>query len=160
MGQVHWRGLVLLTGVAVIGYGEAFAADAGLKVFVEKRCYTCHSVDSQAQAIEAEKAAFVKAQGVDAAEKDDEEGEGDEKDKKGGDLSGTGKQRNVEWLKKFLKNPKPDFKDGADCQKKAKNKDRKKFKGSPEQFDALVAYLAGLKGEAKPAPGFTSCLKE
>jgi cbb3-type cytochrome oxidase cytochrome c subunit len=158
MERLYWRVLVLVIALTVVGYGTALAADTGLKVFVEKRCYTCHSIDSQAKALDAEKAAFVKAQGVEA-EKDDEE-EGDEKDKKGGDLSGVGKQRSAEWLKKFLKEPKPQFKDAADCQKKAKSKDRKKFKGAPEEFDALVTYLTGLKGEAKQSAGFTSCLKE
>ena len=157
MEKMHWRVLVLATAFAVIGYGRAFAADAGLKVFVEKRCYTCHNVESQAKALEAEKAAFVKAQGVEE-EKGEDEGEGDEK--KGGDLSGVGKQRTADWLKKFLKEPKPEFKDSGDCQKKAKSKDRKKFKGTPEEFDALVSFLMAQKGEAKQAAGFTSCLKE
>jgi cbb3-type cytochrome oxidase cytochrome c subunit len=158
MGRLHWRVLVLVIALTVIGYGKALAADAGLKVFVEKRCYTCHSIESQAKALEAEKAAFVKAQGVEAEK--DEEGEGDEKDKKGGDVSGVGKLRSAEWLKKFLKDPKPEFKEGADCQKKAKSKDRKKFKGTPEEFDALVTYLMAQKAEAKQPAGFTSCLKE
>ncbi len=158
MEGIHWRVLVLAVAFTIVGYGTALAADAGLKIFVEKRCYTCHSVDSQAKALEAEKAAFVKAQGVE--EESGEEGESDEKDKKGGDLSGVGKQRTAEWLKKFLKDPKAEFKEGADCQKKAKNKDRKKFKGTPEDFDALVTFLTSLKGEAKQAAGFSSCLKE
>jgi hypothetical protein len=59
-----------------------------------------------------------------------------------------------------LKNPKPRFKDDADCQKEAKKKDRKKFKGTPEEFTALMTFLSSLKQEAKQAPGFTSCLKE
>jgi cbb3-type cytochrome oxidase cytochrome c subunit len=158
MERLYWSVLGSMIALTVIAYGEALAADAGLKVFVEKRCYTCHSIESQAKALEAEKAAFVKAQGVEAEK--DEEGEGDEKDKKGGDLSGVGKQRSADWLKKFLKDPKSEFKEGADCQKKAKSKDRKKFKGTPEEFDALVTYLTGLKGESKQAAGFTSCLKE
>lgn len=157
MERVHWRVVVSLIAFGAIGYGEALAADAGLKVFVEKRCYSCHSIDSQSKALEAEKAAFVKAQGV---EEGDEEGEGDEKDKKGGDLSGVGKQRTGDWLKKFVKDPKPEFKDGADCQKKAKNKDRKKFKGTDAEYDALMSFLGTLKGESKQAAGFTSCLKE
>ena len=159
MERVYRRVLISVIALTAIGYGHALAADAGLKVFVEKRCYTCHSIESQAKALEAEKAAFVKAQGVEA-EKGDEEGEGDEKDKKGGDLSGVGKLRTADWLKKFLKDPKPEFKDGADCQKKAKSKDRKKFKGTPEEFDALVTYLMSQKGESKQAAGFASCLKE
>lgn len=158
MKQLHWQVVVGLMTFAVAGYGEALAADAGLKVFVEKRCYSCHGIESQAKALETEKAAFVKAQGVE--EEADEEGGADEKDKKGGDLSGVGKQRTADWLKKFLKDPKPEFKEGADCQKKAKNKDRKKFKGTPEEFDSLVAFLMTLKGEEKQAAGFTSCLKE
>jgi cbb3-type cytochrome oxidase cytochrome c subunit len=156
MKQVDWRIVVALIAFGAVGYGEALAADAGLKVFVEKRCYSCHSIESQAKALEAEKAAFVKAQGVE----EEDEGESDEKDKKGGDLSGAGKQRSADWLKKFLKDPKPEFKEGADCQKKAKNKERKKFKGTDAEYDTLITFLASLKGEAKQAPGFTSCLKE
>ena len=81
-----------------------------------------------------------------------EGGEG-EKDSKGGDLSDAGKKRDAAWLQEFLKSPKPHFKDDADCQKEAKQKDRKKFKGTPEEFTALTAFLGGLKSEAKQAPG-------
>jgi len=65
-----------------------------------------------------------------------------------------------ENFQEFLKNPKPHFKDDADCQKEAKQKDRKKFKGTPEEFTALTKFLGTLKSEAKQAPGFKSCLKE
>jgi cbb3-type cytochrome oxidase cytochrome c subunit len=142
----------LLGGVA----GVAMAAeDPGVKVFIEKRCYTCHTVSARAADVDKQKAAFIKQMGAEP----DEEGEGD-KETRGGDLSDVGKKRDAAWLQDFLKNPKPRFKDDADCQKEAKKKDRKKFKGTPEEFTALMSFLSSLKSEAKQAPGFNSCLKE
>lgn len=150
-----------LAAVVVVGLlgglaGTARAADdAGVKVFIEKRCYTCHTVSARAAEVEKQKAAFIKQMGAEP----DEEGAGD-KETRGGDLSDVGKKRDAAWLQEFLKNPKPRFKDDADCQKEAKKKDRKKFKGTPEEFSALTSFLGSLKAEAKQAAGFTSCLKE
>jgi cbb3-type cytochrome oxidase cytochrome c subunit len=135
---------------------DASAADAGLKVFIEKRCYTCHTISARSAEVEKEKAAFVKEAGVEA----EEEGEGDDKETRGGDLSDVGKKRDAAWLQEFMKSPKGHFKDDAACQREAKKKDRKKFKGTPEELNALMALLQSLKQEAKQAPGFTSCLKE
>ncbi len=149
-----------VAALAIIGFvglypGAAWAADdAGIKVFIEKRCYTCHTVSARAADVDKQKAAYLKAAGAEPAE----EGEGD-KDSKGGDLSDVGKKHDAAWLQDFLKNPKPQFKDDADCQREAKQKDRKKFKGTPEELTVLTTFLTGLKGEAKQAPGFTSCLK-
>ena len=136
--------------------GEAVAADTALGTFIEKRCYTCHTIAARAADVEKAKAAFVKAQGVEPAGEDAEE----EKEKRGGDLSDVGKKRQPDWLKTFLKNPKPMFKDDADCQREAKKKDRKKFKGTDQELDTLVSFLMTLKQEAKQPAGFTSCLKE
>ena len=141
----------------VLACHEAAAADdAGLGTFIEKRCYTCHTIAARAADVEKAKAAFVKEQGVEPAGEDAEE----EKDKRGGDLSDVGKKRQPDWLKTFLKNPKPTFKDDANCQREAKKKDRKKFKGTDQEFDTLVSFLMTLKQEAKQPAGFTSCLKE
>jgi cbb3-type cytochrome oxidase cytochrome c subunit len=149
-----------IAAVALIGLFGAFggaagaADDPGIKVFVEKRCYSCHTVSARAADVDKQKAAFLKASGADAGDAGDED-----KDTKGGDLSDVGKKRDAAWLDEFLKSPKPHFKDDAECQREAKQKDRKKFKGSPEEFSALTAFLGSLKSEAKQAPGFTSCLK-
>ena len=43
MERVYRRVLISVIALTVMGYGHALAADAGLKVFVEKRCYTCHT---------------------------------------------------------------------------------------------------------------------
>jgi hypothetical protein len=142
----------LLGGLARVAMA---ADDPGVKVFIEKRCYTCHTVSARAAEVEKQKAAFIKQMGAEP----DEEGEG-EKESRGGDLADVGKKRDAAWLQDFLKNPKPHFKDDADCQKEAKKKDRKKFKGTPEEFTALNGFLSSLKSEAKQAPGFSSCLKE
>ncbi len=148
-----------LAALAIIGFvgllpGVASAADdPGIKVFIEKRCYTCHTVSSRAADVDKQKDAYLKAAGAEPAE---EEGE---KDSKGGDLSDVGKKHDAAWLQDFLKNPKAQFKDDADCQRQAKQKDRKKFKGTPEDLATLTTFLTSLKGEAKQAPGFTSCLK-
>jgi len=156
MERVH-SGLaaaVILGLVGVWSNAARAADDPGVKIFVEKRCYTCHTVGARPE-VEKQKAAFVKESGAEP----EEGGEGD-KETKGGDLSDVGKKRDAAWLQEFLKSPKPHFKDGADCQRVAKQKDRKKFKGTPEEFTALTTFLGTLKQEAKQAPGFTSCLKE
>lgn len=143
-----------IVGVVGLFAGAASAADdPGIKVFIEKRCYTCHTVSSRAADVDKQKEAYLKAAGAEPAEE-----EGD-KDSKGGDLADVGKKHDAAWLQDFLKSPKAQFKDDADCQRAAKQKDRKKFKGTPEELSALMAFLTGLKGEAKQAPGFTSCLK-
>jgi len=155
MGQVLAGAFVLITAVVTLAGGNAAAADKGLDTFVEKRCYTCHTIAARDADVDKAKAAYMKAQGVESG------GEGEEeKDKRGGDLSDVGKKRTAEWLKTFLKNPKPEFKDDADCQDAARKKDRKKFKGTDQEFDGLVAFLMTLKQEAKQPAGFKSCLKE
>ena len=144
--------VVVVGLVALVAAVASAADDPGIKVFVEKRCYTCHSVSAN-PAVEKAKVAFIKDSGA-------EPEEGGEGETKGGDLSDVGKKHDAAWLQEFLKNPKPHFKDDADCQKEAKQKDRKKFKGTPEEFTALTKFLGTLKSEAKQAPGFKSCLKE
>ncbi len=157
MERAHSRlAAVLALGLVAVLAGEASAADPGLKVFIQKRCYTCHAVNSRSAEVEKEKAAFIKEAGVEP----EAEGEEGEKETRGGDLSDVGKKRDAAWLQEFTKSPKGHFKDDADCQREAKKKDRKKFKGTPEELDALMAFLLSLKQEAKQAPGFTSCLKE
>jgi len=144
-----------LAVVGLVAFGARIASaadDPGVKVFVEKRCYTCHTVAARPE-VDKAKAAFLKESGAEP----DEGGGGETK---GGDLSDAGKKHDAAWLQEFLKNPKPHFKDDADCQKEAKQKDRKKFKGTPEEFTALTKFLGTLKSEAKQAPGFKSCLKE
>lgn len=155
MGQIFASAFVLIAAVVTLSGGTATAADQGLDTFVEKRCYTCHTIAARDADVDKAKAAFMKQQGVESS------GEGEEeKDKRGGDLSDVGKKRKAEWLKTFLKSPKPEFKDDATCQDAARKKDRKKFKGTDQEFDALVAFLMTLKQEAKQPAGFTSCLKE
>ncbi len=55
--------------------------------------------------------------------------------KLGGDLSKAGAKRNARWLRGFMKNPKA-------VMPKVK---MMPFRGSDEELDALVAYLASLK---------------
>ena len=151
-------GLAALTTIVLAsasGGTVAIAQDKGVQAFVEKRCYTCHTIASKSAEVDKQKAAFMKASGVEASAGE----EGEDKDSAGGDLSDVGKKHDADWIKKFLQDPKPHFKDDADCQRSAKKKDRKKVKAGPD-LDALVPFLAGLKGEAKQAAGFTSCLKE
>jgi cbb3-type cytochrome oxidase cytochrome c subunit len=144
---------IVVVGLVAFGARIASAADdPGVKVFVEKRCYTCHTVAASPE-VDKAKAAFLKESGAEP----DEGGGGETK---GGDLSGVGKRHDAAWLQEFLKNPKPHFKDDAECQKEAKQKDRKKFKGTSDEFTALTKFLGTLKSDPKQAPGFTSCLKE
>jgi cbb3-type cytochrome oxidase cytochrome c subunit len=157
MERVHSRvATILALGLVGLLAREASAADPGLKIFIEKRCYTCHTINARAADVEKEKAAFIKGLGVEP----DAEGEGEDTETRGGDLSDVGKKRDAAWLREFTQNPKGHFKDDSACQREAKKKDRKKFKGTPEELDALMAFLQTLKQEAKQAPGFSSCLKE
>lgn len=127
----------------------------GRTVFVENRCYKCHTVQSESSAIDKEIAKFAASMGVESKADDDEE-----EDKTGGDLSHVGKIRDTAFLKKFVQDPRDHFKDSFDCQRTAKKKYRKRFKGSDEELQALVAYLSSLKYENQQAADFESCLKE
>ena len=156
---------VLILGVfvfsATMGWGqEVNQVDAGRKIFIEKRCYTCHTVNAEANLIEKEKEEFAKAKGVEVIPKEEDEEEGEEKEKAGGDLSDVGKVRDAEWIQKFVQNPKDYFKDDPECAKKAKKKYRKRFKGTDQELTSLVAYLSSLKYDGQQDKDFKSCLKE
>ncbi|HXG30840.1 MAG TPA: c-type cytochrome [Thermodesulfobacteriota bacterium] len=166
MGQVFravfYRSLFLLS-VLVLSLGVAWGqgtnqVEVGRKVFIEKRCYTCHTVNAEAKVIEKEKEEFAKAKGVEVKPKEEEEEEEDQK--VGGDLSNVGKVRESKWIQEFVQNPKDYFKEDPECAKKAKKKYRKRFKGTEEELSALVAYLSSLKYEKQQEKDFKSCLKE
>jgi len=151
---------VYVLALMLIIPAAAFAQDAsvqqkGINIFVEKRCYTCHTVKAESAQIEAAKEAFAKTKGVELKETAEEKEEA-----KGGDLSNIGADRTQEWLTKFVKNPKEYFKDTPDCKKLAKKKERKKFKGTDAEFQDLLAWLSSLKYGNKQEAGFKSCLKE
>jgi cbb3-type cytochrome oxidase cytochrome c subunit len=135
---------------------DTAAKQAGRKIFVESRCYTCHTIKAEAAQIEKEKEAFAKAKGVELKDGDEEEGDDE---KKGGDLSDAGNERDSQWLAKFVTKPKEYFKAEANCKKIAKKKNRKRFKGSDEELQTLVSYLSSLK-YGKQAEDAESCLKE
>lgn len=131
------------------------SAEAGRAIFVESRCYTCHTIKSESDAIEKAKEAFAKAKGVELKDDDDEDGDDE---KKGGDLSDVGNERDSKWLSEFVTNPKDYFKSEADCKKVAKKKYRKRFKGTEEELNTLVSYLSSLK-YGKQEEKSESCLK-
>jgi cbb3-type cytochrome oxidase cytochrome c subunit len=114
--------------------------EKGIAIFVEKRCYTCHTVKAESAQVEAAKEAFAKSKGVELKESEE-----DKDESKGGDLSNVGADRDAKWLTDFIKNPKDYFKDTPDCKKLAKKKDRKKFKGTDAEFQDLLAWLETLK---------------
>lgn len=145
--------LIFLAAFTAGTYAQDTSAD-GPTIFVEGRCYTCHTIKAQSEEIEAAKVAFAESKGVELKDKDDKE------EAKGGDLSNVGAIRTKEWLAKFVKDPKPYFKDTKECQKEAKKKYRKRFKGSDAQFEVLVSYLATLKYGDMQEEGFESCLIE
>ena len=150
--------LISLLASALIVWSQGNEAEqTGRKIFVESRCYTCHTINAQSQQIEKEKEEFAKAKGVEV--KEDEEDD-EEEGKKGGDLSNVGAQRDSKWIKDFSKDPKAYFKDDTECQRLAKKKYRKRFKGSEADLDILVAYLSSLKYEEQQEAGFKSCLKD
>lgn len=154
MGQIYRYVyvLVLLVSSLMIANAQSSAAD-GPTVFVEGRCYTCHTIKAQSEEIEAAKVAFAESKGVEIKESEKE-------DAKGGDLSNVGNQRDKQWITDFLKDPKPFFEDSAACKKEAKKKYRKRFKGSDEDFEVLVTYIASLKYGDMQEEGFESCLIE
>lgn len=144
--------LLAIPGVAFAQNGSV--QEKGIAVFVEKRCYTCHTVKAEAAQVDAAKAAFAKSKGVELKESD-----GD-KDAKGGDLSNIGAEKDAAWLATFLKDPKDYFLDTPACKKLAKQKDRKKFKGTDAELNDLTAWLVTLKYGDMQEPGFENCLKE
>ena len=126
----------------------------GIKLFVEHRCYTCHTIKAEAEAIQKEKEAFAKSKGVELKSEDGKEEKGIAPD-----LSDVGKRRDAESFKSFLKDPRKSFKDTPQCQSNAKKKYRKRFKGSEEEFEDLIAFLTTLKYESYNKD-FVSCLKK
>lgn len=161
MGQVCAT-IFILTALLISGRvasgQDAKVVENGRKIFVEKRCYMCHTINGDAKALEKEKEEFAKAQGVEVKKEEGEEEE--EKEKIGGDLSNVGKARDEKWLKEFLRDPRSYFKDTPECAKNAKKKYRKRFKGTDEDLTTLVTYLSSLKYEKQQEKGFESCLKE
>lgn len=152
-------GFLLLPIVMIILSSMAFAqdnevAENGRKMFIEKRCYTCHTINAESDAIQKEKVAFAKSKGVELkSDDDDDEGIAP-------DLSDIGTKRDAESITAFLKNPKKSFKDTPVCKSNAKKKYRKRFKGSPEELDVLVIYLSSLNYDSYTEEDFVSCLKE
>ncbi|MFA9407994.1 MAG: c-type cytochrome [Candidatus Dadabacteria bacterium] len=152
-------GFLLLPVMMIILYSMAFAqdnevAENGRKMFIEKRCYTCHTIKAESDAIQKEKVAFAKSKGVELkSDDDDDEGIAP-------DLSDIGTKRDAESITAFLKNPKKSFKDTPVCKSNAKKKYRKRFKGSPEELDVLVIYLSSLNYDSYTEEDFVSCLKE
>lgn len=158
--MAHILRLVITMTVLIILPGLAYAQDNeakenGRKIFIEKRCYTCHTINAEADAIQKEKEAFAKSKGVELKEEDEEKEEGIAPD-----LSDVGTKVDADFLKAFLKDPKKYFKDTPVCQSNAKKKYRKRFKGTPEEFDVLVVYLSGLKYDSYTKEDFESCLIE
>lgn len=84
--------------------GDSAQLAKGEKVYTEKKCAMCHTINGNGG-------------------------------KSGGDLTKVGAARDAEWLKRFTKEPKsvmPNAKMPA-------------FKGTEEELDAVVAYMASLK---------------
>ncbi|MCH8028972.1 MAG: c-type cytochrome [Candidatus Dadabacteria bacterium] len=155
MGQVYSSLLLLIAFLVplAVASAEQGAPPEGRRLFIEKRCYSCHTIKAEAAAIQKEKEAFAKERGVETKPKGEE-------DKIGVDLSDIGKRRDADSIRSFVKNPKPYFKTDYECKSKAKKKYRKRFKGTADEMDCLVGYLSGLKYESHQAADFKSCLKE
>ena len=147
--------LAFLFVISAVSYAQDNeAAENGRKIFLEKRCYTCHTINAESDAIQKEKVAFAKSKGVELkSDDDDDEGIAP-------DLSDIGTKRDTESITAFLKNPKKSFKDTPVCKSNAKKKYRKRFRGSPEELDVLVIYLSNLNYDSYREEDFVSCLKE
>jgi cbb3-type cytochrome oxidase cytochrome c subunit len=166
MGQVLSAFFVL--AFLFFGGGWALAQDMkkmgeGRRVFIEKRCYSCHTIKAEADLIEKEKEAFAKTKGleIESVEKTqgEEEEEGEEDKKIGGDLSHVGQVREARWIEDFINNPKDYFKETPDCKRKSKKMQRRRFKGTDQELAALVSYISGLKYQQEEKMP-QSCIKD
>jgi cbb3-type cytochrome oxidase cytochrome c subunit len=157
MGKIHGPFFILAFIFMFSGTADTRADEVkeqGRKIFVEKRCYTCHTINAESKEIEKVKEEFAKEKGIETSSDDEEE------ERIGVDLSDVGTRRDKDRLTKFLEDPKPYFKDTPPCQKNAKKKYRKRFKGTQEDFDALIAYLSTLKYDSQQEKDFESCLND
>ena len=122
---------IALLGLVLFWAGAQTAdkekAPPGKEVFLQYKCNSCHSVESQKIAIKK------------SDEEEDEEAAED--DKEPPDLSGVGLERNVEWMSKYLlRKEKIDGK-----------VHRKKFRGKAPELKDLTAWLSTLKADPKGA---------
>lgn len=106
--------VVVLFGTLLAITGAWAQADPALvangeKTFADKKCVPCHTIKGKGGTV-----------GPMA---------------RGSDLSTVGAQRDAQWLKAFMKDPKA-------VNPKAK---MMAFKGTEEELEALVAYLGSLK---------------
>jgi cytochrome c2 len=147
--------LVLIFTVSALAHAQDNSVQQkGIELFVEHRCYTCHQIKAEQDAILKAKEAFAKSKGIEFKPEE-------EKGEKGiaPDLSDVGKRWDTESLKPFLKDPRPYFKDTPECQSNARKFYRKRFKGSEADLDALIAFLTSLK-DGSYNKDFVSCLKK
>lgn len=93
-----------------MGLASVAHAD-GKEMFVEMKCNKCHSID---------------AEGIEQTKKK----------QKGGDLSEVGKERDAEWMTKYIKKE-------VDIEGK---KHKNKWKGTDGELKTIVDWLATLKG--------------
>jgi mono/diheme cytochrome c family protein len=114
--------------LSALGSSPAQAEDAGQagqKLFLKLKCNQCHSIDS------------LKITRAKAVEEEEEEAEVDENGKKiePSDLSGVGNEYNSDFIKKWLNKE----------EKIHGKKHKKKFKGSPEELQAISDWMATVK---------------
>jgi len=111
------RRLVFAFTIACFAAAPSAAFAGGKELFGELKCTKCHT---------------VKSEGIAAA--------GEEKDKIV-DISGTGKNHDVEWFKKWL-NKEVEMESKVKTGEKVKHK--QKFKGTPEQLTEITGWLKTL----------------
>jgi len=108
------EGLMLISALVLAATGAWAQADSALiakgeTTFADKRCVPCHAINGKGGTV-----------GPLA---------------RGPDLNTVGAQRDAQWLKAFMKDPKA-------VNPKAK---MMAFKGTEEELEALMAYLGSLK---------------
>ena len=101
--------LVLATTTGAWAQADSTLIAKGETTFADKKCVLCHVIKEKGGTV-----------GPLA---------------RGPDLSTVGAQRDAEWLKAFLKDPKA----------VTPNAKMMAFKGTQEELEALVAYLGSLK---------------
>lgn len=143
MKQATLGGLAVLALLVFLALGSRARAEDGRRLFLEKECNECHSIETEG---------IVKLEPKEEPEEEEEDDLGldfgddleeDEDDTEPPDLSGVGKRHDADWMSRFVRK-----KVRTDEGKRHK----KLFKGSDEELREIVAFLSALQ---KPAPSET-----
>jgi hypothetical protein len=137
-GTLAFAFLFLLAWAAPEGRAEG---KTGKEIFLDHKCQKCHSIESE-DILKSEKGTADEAK-EDEGGFDDDFGNETEKTEPP-DLSGVGKRHDPEWMTQFLKKK---------IRTEEGKKHKKRFKGSDEELQILIEFLAGLQTAAPEGGG-------